>query len=126
MVLTTSGYMAESVATEKENRTMEIVISSISARRLMAGKTLGAIGIAVLQLVVWSVFLGAGVWVGGRFLNVAWLQDIQPVWADLAALIVVAIPAYFFVAGLMTMIGAKTKTKARNAKTSMTNLKTEI
>jgi ABC-2 type transport system permease protein len=106
MVLTTSGYMAESVAVEKENRTMEIVVSSISPRRLMAGKTLGAIAIAVLQLTVWSLFLAIGVWVGGRFLDIAWLQNVQPAWRDLAGLIVVAVPAYFFVSGLMTMIGA--------------------
>jgi ABC-2 type transport system permease protein len=106
MVLTTSGYMAESVAVEKENRTMEIVVSSISPRRLMAGKTLGAIAIAVLQLIVWSLFLAIGVWVGGRSLGIAWLQDVKPAWGDLAGLIVVAIPAYFFVSGLMTMIGA--------------------
>jgi len=52
LVLTTTGYMLEAIVEEKENRTIEILISSISPGRLMTGKILDTVAIALLQLTV--------------------------------------------------------------------------
>ena len=73
LILTTSGYMTTVLAEEKVNRTIEIIVTSISAGQMMAGKLLGALGIALLQLVVWIIFLVAAVWVGGQVLDLSWL-----------------------------------------------------
>ncbi|MBN1657169.1 MAG: ABC transporter permease, partial [Anaerolineae bacterium] len=106
LVITTFGYLGEAVVTEKENRTMEVVVTSVSVERLMAGKILGGLGIALLQLVVWIVCLVLIVVVGGTVLGVEWLQNIDPNWRDIGVVVVVALPAYLFLAALTTALGA--------------------
>jgi len=105
LIMTTSGYMTTVLAEEKVNRTIEIVITSISAGQMMAGKLLGALGIALLQLLVWIIFLVAAVWVGGQVLDLAWLQELDINWRDALMVILVALPAYYFTAALMTLLG---------------------
>ena len=85
---------------------MEIIISSVSPSQMMSGKIAGALGIAFVQLTVWAVFFIISIWVSRTILDVAWLQDIQPIYADLVKLAVVAFPAYLFMAAVMTLIGA--------------------
>ncbi|MEP7378892.1 MAG: ABC transporter permease [Chloroflexota bacterium] len=52
-IFITSGYLLQSVTEEKENRVVEIVLSSIPALPLMAGKVLG-LGVAGLtQVAIW-------------------------------------------------------------------------
>jgi len=106
LVITTFGYLGEAVVTEKENRTMEVVVTSVSAGRLMAGKILGGLGIALLQLVVWIACLALIVAVGGTVLDIEWLRNIDPNWRDVAMVVVVALPAYLFLAALTTALGA--------------------
>jgi ABC-2 type transport system permease protein len=106
LVLTTSGYLTEVIVEEKENRTMEIVVTSMSTGRMMAGKILGAVGIAMVQLTTWILFLVAALWLGGNVLDISWLQSINPAWGDLLKVLIVAIPAYLCIAALMTAIGS--------------------
>ncbi|MCX6029170.1 MAG: ABC transporter permease [Chloroflexi bacterium] len=105
LILTTSGYMLQALVSEKENRTIEVIVSSVSPAEMMGGKIVGAIGIALLQLAVWLIFLTAAVWGGGNVLDVAWLRTVQIGWRDLLLLVIVALPAYFCIAALMTLIG---------------------
>jgi ABC-2 type transport system permease protein len=51
----TSGYMLQGVAEEKENRVIEILLSSVSAKQLLVGKVLGLGAAGLLQVVVWLV-----------------------------------------------------------------------
>jgi ABC-2 type transport system permease protein len=106
LVFTTSGYLTEVIVDEKENRTMEVVITSLSPGRMMAGKILGAVGIALVQLTTWVVFLIGALWLGANVLDIGWLQGIEPVWSDMLKVVVVAIPAYLCIAALMTIIGS--------------------
>jgi ABC-2 type transport system permease protein len=106
LALTTSGFMAEAVVEEKESRTMEIIVTSVSPGRMMNGKILGALGIALLQLTVWLVFLAAAVWLGRDVLGVEWLRQFTPEWRDLGLILLVALPSYVFIAAAMTAIGA--------------------
>lgn len=58
MILTMStmipaGYLLRSVVEEKENRTIEVVLSSTRPSHLLAGKVLGQGTMALLQVVVW-------------------------------------------------------------------------
>ena len=105
LIVTTSGYMTTVLAEEKVNRTIEIIVTSISAGQMMAGKLLGALGIALLQLVVWTIFLFAAVWVGGQLLDLSWLQELDISWRDGAMIVLVALPAYYFTAALMALLG---------------------
>jgi ABC-2 type transport system permease protein len=58
-----SGYMLQSVVKEKENRTAEVLLLSLSPVQLMLGKILGLGAVALLQMGVW---LGGGMLLLGR------------------------------------------------------------
>ncbi len=52
-IFMTSGYLLQSVTEEKENRVVEIVLSSIPSTPLMAGKILGLGGAGLTQVAIW-------------------------------------------------------------------------
>jgi ABC-2 type transport system permease protein len=62
-IFVTSGYLLQGVAKEKTSRVMEIILSSVTARELLAGKVLGLGALGLTQVVVWlasSVALSGG------------------------------------------------------------------
>ncbi len=54
-IFITSGYLLQSVTEEKENRVVEILLSSIPALPLMAGKVLGLGAAGLTQVAIWLV-----------------------------------------------------------------------
>jgi ABC-2 type transport system permease protein len=81
-IFMTSGYLLQSVTEEKENRVVEIVLSSIPATPLMSGKILG-LGAAGLTQV--------GIWVGSALIAVPLLSsripDLGPIELDPTVLV---------------------------------------
>ena len=63
-VSTTGNYLLQALVEEKENRTMEIVVTSLSPTALMAGKILGNMLVGLTQLVFWFGLGGAILAVG--------------------------------------------------------------
>ena len=62
-IFVTSGYLLQSVTKEKTSRVMEIILSSVTARELLAGKVLGLGALGLTQVVIWllsSVALSGG------------------------------------------------------------------
>ncbi len=57
VITMSSGYMLQSVAREKENRTAEILLTTLSPRELMLGKVVGLGIVALVQMGMW---LGGG------------------------------------------------------------------
>lgn len=55
-IFVTSGYLLQSVTEEKENRVVEIVLSSVPSLPLMAGKLLGLGAAGLTQVCVWAGF----------------------------------------------------------------------
>jgi ABC-2 type transport system permease protein len=51
----TSTYVLQSLGEEKENRLMEILLSSVSTRQLLTGKVLGLGTIGLVQVLIWVV-----------------------------------------------------------------------
>ncbi|MFQ5924828.1 MAG: ABC transporter permease [Dehalococcoidia bacterium] len=49
----TSGFLLQGVSEEKENRLIEILLSSVSARQLLSGKVLGLGAAGLMQIVIW-------------------------------------------------------------------------
>ncbi|NLF63549.1 MAG: ABC transporter permease [Chloroflexi bacterium] len=84
-----SGYMLSSVSREKENRTVEVLLVSVSPRQLMLGKLIGLSIIALLQMLVW---------VGGSFLilQATGLFNLPP--------IELGLPASFFIWGVIYLV----------------------
>ena len=52
-IFTSSGFLLQGLAEEKENRIIEILLSSVSARQLLTGKVLGLGAAGLLQIAIW-------------------------------------------------------------------------
>lgn len=106
------GYLLQAVVEEKENRTMEILITSISPNQLMAAKVIGNLSVGLTQLVVWIIFGLIGFLAILRiFPN---LETGQMDMSFLLLTVVVFIPAFIMVAAMMAALGATT-TETREA-----------
>lgn len=53
-----SGFLSTGIAEEKENKVLEILLSSVLPRELLMGKVIGLGAAALLQLAVWLVLAG--------------------------------------------------------------------
>lgn len=106
------GYLLQAVVEEKENRTIEIIITSVSPNQLMAGKIVGNLSVGLTQLLVWMLFALAGL-----LLIVFVLPMGQNLTFDSGVFgltLITLLPAFILVAALMAMIGA-TVTESREA-----------
>ena len=52
-ILTSSGYLLQGIAEEKESRSGELLLSSISADQLLKGKILGYGSVGLVQISIW-------------------------------------------------------------------------
>lgn len=119
-IFMTSGYLMQAVVEEKENRTMEILLTSISPLQLMSGKIVGIVGVGLTQLLAWLGFAIGGVMVGRNYIS--WLKGIQIAPSALGTMALVMLPGFLLIASLMATIGA-TITEAREGQ-QMTGLMT--
>jgi len=107
------GYLMQAVVEEKENRTMEILVTSVSPTQLMAGKVVGDLLVGLTQLVVWLLFLIIGLKVAPLF-----IPDMGTIPAiDAKYLLLIAgtmLPAFVMIAAAMGAIGA-TATQSQEA-----------
>jgi len=103
-VMTSSGYLLQAVTTEKENRTMEVMVTSLTPEQLIAGKAMGLMAVSMTQLAIWALAVVVGLIVGARFLPV--LRAVRVPWAFLGLVALYFVPAFALVAGIMTAIGS--------------------
>ena len=107
-----AGYLLQSVVEEKENRTMEIMVTSLSPTQLMTAKVIGNLSVGLTQLVVWIIVGIIGIAALFRL-----FPDIQSTKIDFSFLlltILVFIPAFVMIAAMMAALGATT-TETREA-----------
>ncbi|KAA3660190.1 MAG: ABC transporter permease [Chloroflexi bacterium] len=103
MLLMSSGYMMRGVVAEKENRTVEVLLTSMNARTLMIGKLIAMSIIVMIQVIVW---IGGSVLIlqrGANLLDLA-AYDFPPgffIWALLFLL-----TGYVMFASIMSAAGA--------------------
>ncbi|MGD8753413.1 MAG: ABC transporter permease, partial [Anaerolineales bacterium] len=102
-VMSSAGYFLQAVTDEKENRTMEIMITSISPEQLIAGKALGLMAVALTLVVIWVFTLVVSLLVAPRFIEE--LQGITLPWEVLVVFAAFFIPSFALIAGMMTAIG---------------------
>lgn len=98
-----SGYMLQVVADEKENRTMEIMLTSMRPVELIGGKAMGLLAAALTQL---GIYIGAGI--AGLLLaapHVPALQAFTVPWGYLGIMALFFLPAYVLIAAMMVAIG---------------------
>jgi len=109
MFLMSSGYTLSAVADEKETRTMEVLITTISPLQLIGGKIMGIVAISLTLLFSWTMVVVCGALIG-RQAGVAWFSDLSLDWRTIIAVVTIAIPAYVLAAALMTTIGVMVTT----------------
>jgi ABC-2 type transport system permease protein len=107
LFLMNAGYLMQAVVEEKENRTMEVLMTSVSPGQLIGGKVLGIVAVGLTQLATW-VTVGVVAVVVASAAGIEWFQDASLDWDLILATVALAIPAYMCTAALMTAIGATT------------------
>ena len=105
LLLMSSGYLMGAVAEEKGNRTIEILVTSLTSVQLMGGKIVGVIAVTATQLIAWIAFACTAVLFGGRVLGFELFQNLSLDLGIIMPIIVLFLPAYVMMAALMTVVG---------------------
>lgn len=106
LLMMSSGYLMGGVVEEKENRTMEVLVTSVSSLQMVVGKVLGVVAISFTQLVTWGLVGVLTVIIGGQVLGNEFLLELTIPWDPLLKIVAIAIPSYILTAGVMFTIGA--------------------
>jgi ABC-2 type transport system permease protein len=104
ILFSTGGYLLQAVVDEKENRTMEVVITSVSPNQFMAGKIIGDLSIGLTQILLWGVLIGAIVLAARD--AVEFLQTVRISTQTWLLLGLILFPTFVMVSGLMAMVGS--------------------
>ena len=103
VITMSGGYMLQSVSKEKENRTAEMLLTSLRPRELMLGKVVGLGAVALLQMGVWLGGAAAALGSGMVFSALAG-QVLQP--SFIAMTIAYFLLGYILYASALGAIGA--------------------
>ncbi len=101
-VTTSSGYLLQAITSEKENRTIEVMVTSLTPEQLVGGKAMGLIGVTLTQLSIWVLTAVVGAIVGTQFFPE--LGRLQSPGSLLIVVVLYFVPTYTLVAGMMTTI----------------------
>lgn len=103
-VMGAGGYLLQAVTDEKENRTVEIMATSVTPEQLIGGKALGLIGVALTQIAILIVVVVLGITIGSRFID--FLREVSVPWSLLLTIVVYFVPSFALIAGMMIAVGA--------------------
>ncbi len=104
VVMSSGGYLLKALVEEKENRTIEIMLTSVPSRDIMAGKIVGNLGVGLTQIAVWVLLLGIAGFIFRSRLGL--LADINLPFSYLAISLALMVLSFLFTAALMATIGA--------------------
>ena len=102
-VMNAGSYMLQAVTDEKENRTIEVLATSIRPEELIGGKALGLMSVGLTQLGIWVLTSVIALLVAAPF--VPEVQGLHIPWSFLFVAVLFFVPAYALIAGLMTAVG---------------------
>ena len=102
-VMMSAGYLLQGTATEKENKVVEVLLSSATADEILAGKLVGLGGAGMLQIVTWLVML---LFVSAGVLPLVLAAHVSPPWLALALAVPFFPVAYLFFGSLMLGSGS--------------------
>ena len=115
-ILFGGGLLLESVSDEKENRMVEIILTSVSPLGLMAGKVLAQGALALAQVVLW---VGSLAIIGPRiFDQLPEVSDLSIEAGQLVWLLLFFLAGYFVVAVIMAGLGAMTSSYTQSSQLS--------
>jgi ABC-2 type transport system permease protein len=106
------GYLLQAVVEEKENRTMEIIVTSVSPTQLMAGKVAGDLLVGLTELAAWVAFSVLALKLAPNWLPMGQSARVDP--SMILVIVAIYLPAFVMIAAAMGALGA-TATEAREA-----------
>lgn len=104
-LFTSGSYLFQSLVQEKDNRIMEILLSSLRPHELLAGKLLGLGALTAVQYAIWIVLVGIVLSFTGRDIS-SLLSGISLTANELLWAIPFALGGFLLYAGLMAGMGA--------------------
>lgn len=102
--MSAGGYMLQVVADEKENRTMEVMLTSVTSGQMIGGKVAGLLAAALTQLAIYVLAGVLGVVFAARY--VEFLQAAVVPWGYIGIMALFFFPAYGLLAAVMVAIGS--------------------
>jgi ABC-2 type transport system permease protein len=102
-ILTVSGYLLQAMVEERENRTLEMVVTSVSPRQLFGGKILGLGLLGLTPVLLWALLGGAALGLCGVLGGALPCPTPDNFWL---IAVVFFVPGYLLYAGVMVLIGA--------------------
>lgn len=104
ITLSASGYLLRVVADEKENRTMEIMLTSLTPTQLIGGKTAGLLGAVLTQVAIYLIVAAIGLVVASGYIPE--LQHVVVPWAYLGLMLLFFLPTFALLTATMVAVGA--------------------
>ena len=100
LLITGGGYIIQAIFKERQNRTIEILSTSLSPSQIVWGKILGATSVNLIQISFWILIGILAVAIAGSWLDYAWFQNVEMEWGTTFKFLLIAIPSYIFVVAL--------------------------
>lgn len=101
-----SGYLLNALVEEKENRVMEVLLSSVTPDALLLGKFFGLGAAGLIQMAAWLASIGVGVAVIGLIVDIPAGLLVIPSVANVAVAAAYFLLGYSLFASLMAAVGA--------------------
>jgi ABC-2 type transport system permease protein len=105
LLVISSGYLMSGFLEDKANRTIELIITSLSPAQFVSSKLFTMVAIGLTMLVTWIVVAVVAIFIGGSMLNLPWIQGLVLDLRDVLTVVVIALPSYIFAAAIMLAIG---------------------
>jgi ABC-2 type transport system permease protein len=110
-LMISSGYLLQGVAEEKENRVIEVMLSSVSHKELLAGKVLGLCAAGLTQFGVWILM--------GAVPAIYFFPDLDLRWSQLLIALLFFVLGFTLYGALMGGLGSLGNNFRESQQTSM-------
>ena len=104
VVISSGSYLMEAVSDEKENRTIEVMATSLTPGQMIGGKAIGLMAVALTQIAILGVTIAISLIVGAQFIEA--LRAITMPWSMFLTLAVFFVPTYALISGMMIAVGS--------------------
>lgn len=104
VVLSSGTDLQSAVTDEKENRTIEIMTTSLTPGQLIGGKSIGLLGVALTQIAILFATIVLVLVVGAQFLEP--LRTLRVPWSMFLTLAIFFLPTFALMAGMMIAVGS--------------------
>jgi ABC-2 type transport system permease protein len=104
VVVSSGSYLMEAVSDEKENRTIEVMATSLTPGQLIGGKAIGLMTVALTQIGILAATIAVSLIVGAQFIEV--LRAITIPWSMFLTLAIFFVPTFALISGMMIAVGS--------------------